>query len=145
MGKHDRLMMDFAYRAAEESHDPTHKVGCVIVTPDQQMTLGWNGTPSGTDNNTEYPVMCRHECGSLYMKMRTKPTVMHAELNALSKFAGSTASAADGSLFVTLSPCLPCALQTYRSRIRRVVYDTLYKDEQGIEFLLERGLAVERI
>jgi dCMP deaminase len=144
-GTEDRMYMEIARIAAERSHDPKHKVGCVIVTPDHQMTIGWNGTAEGTDNQTREPRLVRHESGCLHLKMETKNTVMHAELNALAKFAGSTASAAGGTLYVILSPCMKCALQAYRSKIKRVIYDGLYKDLSGIEYLYDRGLEVRRI
>jgi len=141
----DRMYMEIARIAAERSHDPKYKVGCVIVTPDHQMTIGWNGTAEGTDNQMREPRLIRHASGCLHLQMQTKPTVLHAEMNALAKFAGSTASAAGGALYSTLSPCVPCALQAYRSKIKRVIYDGLYNDLSGIEYLYDRGLEVRRI
>ena len=141
----DSMCMDIAYRAAQRSHDPKFGVGCVIVTPDHMMTLGWNGMPSGMDNEMREPILIRDPCGCLHLKNKTRPEVMHAEFNALSKFSGSTASAEGSTLYTTLSQCLPCAIFTHRSKVRRVVYDEVYKDGAGIEFLLERGIEVVRI
>jgi len=141
----DQMCMSLARTAAERSYDKTHKVGCVIVTPDHMMTLGWNGMPMGMDNDMEYPTLTRHACGCLYMKMRTRPEVQHAELNALGKFAGSTASAAGATLYVTLSPCLNCAILLYRAKIARVLYAESFHNQAGIEFLSARGLEVRRI
>lgn len=139
------MCMDLAYRAAERSHDPKDGVGCLIVTPDQMMTLGWNGMPAGMDNAMRYPLLVRHRCGTLHFKMKTNPEVMHAEFNALGKFSGSTASAEGSTLYTTLSPCLPCALLIHRSKVARVVYDQTYKDEYPIDFLRDRGLEITRI
>lgn len=141
----DAMCMDIAYRAAERSYDPKHGVGCVIVTPDHMMTLGWNGMPQGMDNEMREPLLVRSPCGCLHLRNKTRPEVMHAEFNALSKFSGSTASAENAALYTTLSPCLPCAIFTHRVKIRRVIYDKVYKDGAGIEFLLERGVEVVRI
>jgi dCMP deaminase len=140
----DLMYLDIANRVAERSHDLTHRVGCVIVKDENILAYGWNGMPEGMDNCMEYPQMMRHECGSLYLKMRTRPEAAHAELNALSKIARSTSSALNASLYVTLSPCLKCALQIHKSGISEVVYDELYKDVAGVTFLAERGLTVRR-
>lgn len=141
----DHMAMDIAYRAAERSYDPKYGVGCVIVTPDHMMTLGWNGMPQGMDNTMREPLLLRLPSGCLHLMEKTRPEVMHAEFNALSKFSGSTASAEGSTLYTTLSPCLVCAIFAHRSKIKRVVYDRLYKDEAGIGFLEERGIIVERI
>lgn len=141
----DRTAMGIAYLAAERSHDPKHGVGCVIVTPDHMMTLGWNGMPQGMDNEMREPRLVRSSCGCLHLQSRTRPEVMHAEFNALSKFSGSTASAENATLYTTLSPCLQCAIFTHRAKVRRVVYDQMYLDGAGIDFLLERGIEVTRI
>jgi dCMP deaminase len=139
------MAMDIAYLAAERSHDPKHGVGCAIVTPDHMITLGWNGMPQGMDNQMREPRLVRTACGCLHFQDKTKPEVMHAEFNALSKFVGSTASTENAKLYTTLSPCLPCAIFAHRAKIERVIYDQVYLDGAGIEFLLERGIVVTRI
>jgi dCMP deaminase len=141
----DKMAMDLAYRAAERSYDPKSGVGCVIVTPDHLMALGWNGMPQGMDNEMREPILTRSPCGCLHLQDRTRPEVMHAEFNALSKFSGSTASAENSRLYTTLSPCLPCAIFAHRSKVKTVIYDQVYRDGAGIEFLLERGIEVVRI
>lgn len=141
----DHMAMDIAYRAAERSYDLKHGVGCVIVTPDHMMTLGWNGMPQGMDNGMREPRLIRSACGCLHLQDKTRPEVMHAEFNALSKFSGSTASAEHSTLYTTHSPCLPCAIFIHRAKIKRVVYDQVYLDGAGINFLLERGIEVSRI
>lgn len=140
----DQTYMQIARLVAERSHDPKFGVGCVIVSPDHQLTLGWNGTPEGMDNTTREPKLEMSESG-LILRMVTKPTVIHAENNALSKFTASTASAAGSTLYTTLCCCLPCAIMAYRARIKRVVYMEPYRDNEGHDFLVERGIRVDRI
>lgn len=137
--------MDLAYRAAERSHDQKFGVGCVVVTPDHMMTLGWNGTPPGDDNEMREPVIEKCDHGVLHFRMKTKPTVMHAEFNALAKFSGSTASAAGSTLYTTLSPCVPCAILTYRAKVAEVVYDANYTESDGISFLRDHGVSVRKV
>ena len=140
----DQTYMNIARVVAERSHDPRFGVGCVIVSPDHQLTLGWNGTPEGMDNATREPKL-EMTGGVLHLRMATKPTVIHAENNALSKFTASTASAAGSTLYTTLCCCLPCAIMAYRARIKRVVYLEPYKDTVGHDFLLERNIIVDRL
>ena len=142
----DRMYMDIAWRVAERSQDLTHKVGCVIANGEDILAYGWNGMPEGMGNEMEYPEMTRHECGCLYLKMRTRPEVAHAELNALSKLTRSTRSALFATLYTTMSPCLRCALQIHKSGIVAVIYDEEFtKDLAGLQFLRDRGLVVRRI
>jgi dCMP deaminase len=140
----DQMYMQIARTVAERSHDPKSGVGCVIVSPEHQLTLGWNGTPEGMDNTTREPKLIRNEDG-LYLRMVTKPTVIHAENNALSKFTASTASAAGSTMYTTLCCCLPCAIMAYRAKIKRVVYAETYKDMSGHDFLLSRNIIVDRL
>lgn len=140
----DQMYMGIARMVAERSHDPKFGVGCVIVSPDHQLTLGWNGTPEGLDNQTREPKLVMKN-GILHLEMVTKPTVIHAENNALSKFTASTASAAGSTLYTTLCCCLPCSIMAYRAKIKRVVYAEPYKDMEGYDFLVERGIRVDRM
>jgi dCMP deaminase len=140
----DQTYMHIARVAAERSHDPMFGVGCVIVSPDHQLTLGWNGTPEGMDNATREPKLEMTENG-LYLRMVTKPIVIHAENNALSKFTASTASAAGSTLYTTLCCCLPCAIMAYRAKVRRVVYHEQYKNTDGLDFLRDRNIIVDRL
>lgn len=140
----DQMYMQIARTVAERSHDPKFSVGCVIVSPYHQLTLGWNGTPEGLDNTTREPKLTMEQ-GVLRLRMETKPTVIHAENNALSKFTASTSSAAGSTLYTTLCCCLPCAIMAYRAKIKRVVYSEDYSDSRGREFLLERGIIVDKV
>jgi dCMP deaminase len=140
----DQMYMHIARVVAERSHDPKFGVGCVIVSPDHQLTVGWNGTPEGLDNATREPKL-EMTGGILHLRMATKPTVIHAENNALSKFTASTASATGSTLYTTLCCCLPCAIMAYRARIKRVVFLEAYKDSEGHDFLLDRNIIVDKL
>lgn len=140
----DQMCMAIARIAAERSHDLLGGVGCVIVTPDHQMTIGWNGMPAGMDNTERYPVIVDDDAGA-YLWMKTKPENMHAEFNAIGKFSGSTASAEGSVLYTTMSPCIRCALLIHRAKIREVVYENTYKDMSPVQFLRDRGILVKQL
>lgn len=113
------------------------KVGALVVKDDRIISIGYNGMPTGWDNNCEYEL----EDGTI----KTKPEVLHAETNALAKLARSTESGLDADLFVTHSPCLDCAKLIYQSGIRRVYYACAYRDDSGISFLKNSGVEVEQL
>lgn len=148
----DVLYLDIAARCAQESYAVRKKVGAVIVKDENIISHGWNGTPSGDDNGCEelvYPDWYdgRDGIGGPPDKvLRTLPTVLHAELNALMKLARNASAGTDGAtLYVTMSPCAECAKMIKQARISRVVFQELYRDESGIDFLLQRGVDVEQI
>src|SRR4051812_37353691 len=87
---------DIALRTAKLSHAERKKVGAIIVKDGAIISMGYNGTPTGADNCCEIDNV-------------TIPDVIHAETNAIGKVAKSSASCDNGEIFLTLSPCLPCA------------------------------------
>jgi dCMP deaminase len=115
-------------------------VGCVVVKDNTIIGIGYNGMPSGWDNNCE--VYAYDETNSLFLK--TKPEVLHAETNALAKIARSTNSSEGASIFVTHAPCLDCAKLIYQSGIKSVFYRNSYRDESGIDFLTKCNLEVKK-
>ena len=123
----DNFFMKFAYQCAELSYDPHTKVGCVITSGDQILSYSYNGTPRGYNNT------CKDADG------KTKREVVHAEIFALGKLARSTVSADRATLYCTLAPCIECAKLIIASGIRRVVYDTPYKDISGIKLMMNAG------
>ena len=131
--KHKPLFMEIAEVVANQSYCVRRKVGCVIVQGSNIIAMGWNGTPAGCDN------ICEGDDGN------TLPTVLHAELNALTKLAKSTQSSEGASAFITLAPCLDCAKMLFGSGIVHVYYREDYRDRAGIDFLTERGIPVEQI
>ncbi len=161
--KYQQAHMRAAHIYSELSHARRLKVGALIVKDDRIISIGYNGMPSGWDNNCEdveymesdaggwldpnviesqWPFV--DESGSRY-KLKTKPEVLHAETNAIAKLARSSESGLGSTLFVTHSPCLDCAKIIYQSGIKYVYYATDYRDDSGITFLRNSGIQVERI
>ena len=134
------LYIDWAHRVAELSHARRLKVGAVVVK-DNHVTFGYNGMPSGWDNDCEN-VIGYHHGNPVY---KTKPEVLHAESNAIAKLAKSNESADGADLFVTHSPCIECAKLIHQSGIRRVYYGANYRDDAGIKFLKQSGITVTKI
>lgn len=126
---------------AELSSAKKLKVGCVIIKNDTIIGIGYNGTPSGWDNNCETVI----DTGELPPELITKPEVIHAEQNAISKIAKSPNSSEDAVMFITHAPCMECAKSIYQSGIKSVYYRNQYRNNSGIEFLNKCGIEVERV
>ncbi|MBP2833241.1 dCMP deaminase family protein [Aquimarina sp. U1-2] len=138
MSKKKQLKYDKAYlRIAREwgklSHCERKKVGAVIVKDRMIISDGFNGTPTGFENS------CEDEDGY------TKWYVLHAEANAISKVASSTQSCKGATLYITLSPCKECSKLIHQAGIKRIVYQTDYKDNSGLTFLEKAGVEIEQI
>ena len=108
---------------AENSYCQRRKVGAILVKDKMIISDGYNGTPAGFEN------VCEDENGV------TKPYVLHAEANALTKVARSNNSSDNATLYVTASPCVECAKLIIQSGIKRVVYNELYRITTGIDLL----------
>jgi dCMP deaminase len=108
------------------------KVGCVVVKNDTIIGIGYNGMPSGWDNNCEDYSELDSNGNPILV---TKPEVLHSETNALAKIARSTNSSDGASMFITHAPCLDCAKLVYQSGIKSVYYRTSYRNTAGIDFL----------
>ena len=117
----------------ELSHCKRKKVGAIIVKNNMIISDGFNGTPSGFDNN------CEDANGN------TNWYVLHAEANAILKVAKSTNSCKDATLYLTLSPCKECAKLIHQSGIKRLVYLKNYKDVTGLHFLDKAGVKIDHI
>ena len=145
--------MDVAERFAELSSARRLHVGAIVVKDDRIISIGYNGMPSGWDNNCEDKIYC--DDGDLQFeeesdtwkryKLKTKPEVLHAETNAIAKLAKSNESGLGASMFVTHAPCLDCAKLVYQSGINTVYYRNSYRDENGIQFLEKAGVKIEKI
>ena len=133
MNKFDDKYMEMAAVWATNSYCKRRQVGALLVKDRMIISDGYNGTPSGFEN------ICEDENGV------TKPYVLHAEANAISKIATSGNSALDATLYVTASPCLECAKLIIQSGIRRVVYRDEYRLTDGIDLLRRAGIEVEKI
>lgn len=150
------LYMDWAKRLSELSHARRLQVGAVIVKDDTVISYGYNGMPAEWNNDCEYRVYANEwtidnnewqytDADGKPYNLKTKPEVLHAESNAISKLARSANSGAGADIFITHSPCLECSKLIYQSGISRVFYSQDYRDSSGIDFLLRSGIPVEKI
>lgn len=115
---------------AENSHAKRLKVAALIVKNKMIISDGYNGTPSGFDNE------CEDESG------KTKPWVLHAEANALTKIARSSNNSEGSTMYVLVSPCIECAKLIIQSGIKRVVYKDQYRKSEGIDLLIKCKIEV---
>jgi dCMP deaminase len=121
------------------------KVGCVIVKNDTIIGIGYNGTPSGYDNVCEFETPQDDPSSIHKVNLVTKPEVIHAEINAISKVARSTNSSEDATMFITHAPCIECAKALFQSGIRNVYYRDTYRNNDGVKFLEKLGVEIQQI
>lgn len=124
----DARYLEMAQVWAQNSYCIRRKVGAIIVKDRMIISDGYNGTPSGFEN------ICEDESNT------TKPYVLHAEANAISKVAKSTNNSDGATLYVTSSPCLECAKLIIQSGIKRVVFSDLYRIDDGVKLLQRAGI-----
>lgn len=140
--------LDVAARYAELSQARRLKVGAVVVKDDRIISIGYNGTPAGWDNNCEDEIPEEIDAESRTItpaRLVTKPEVIHAEENAIAKLARSHESGAGASMFITHAPCAQCAKLILVSGIKNVYYRDVYRDDAGIKFLQQGGVNIEKI
>ena len=123
--------MNIALEIAKASYCKRAKVGAVLVKNDNIISFGYNGTPSGFDNNCE----CENED-------KTNMNVIHAEANVITKCSKSTYSSLESTLYLTLSPCYECSKLIIQAGIKEVVYLTQYRNISGIELLKKANIDV---
>ena len=116
---------------AENSYCERRKVGAIVVKDKMIISDGYNGTPEGFEN------VCEDS------NKITKPYVLHAEANAITKLARSSNNSEGATLYVTASPCIECSKLIIQSGIKRVVYGEKYRLEDGINLLKRAGVDVE--
>ena len=133
MEKFDERYIEMAAVWAKNSYCKRRQVGALLVKDKMIISDGYNGTPSGFEN------VCEDENGV------TKPYVLHAEANAITKVAKSGNSSEGATLYVTASPCLECSKLIIQSGIKRVVYRDEYRLTDGIDLLRRAGIEVERV
>lgn len=138
MDKWDRAHLQVAETYAQLSSARRMKVGAVIVKDNRIISIGYNGMPSGWDNNCEDVVGMPDD-----QTLKTKKEVLHAESNAITKVAKSTESAEGAVLYSTCAPCIDCAKLIHQAGITRVVYGHTYKSEDGLTFLDKCGIVLE--
>ena len=130
MNKFDAKYIQMAKIWATNSRCKRRQVGALLVKDRMIISDGYNGTPSGFENECE-------EDGV------TKPYVLHAEANAISKVAKSGNSSEGATLYVTASPCMECSKLIIQSGIRRVVYGETYRITDGLDLLRRAGIQVD--
>lgn len=113
---------------AENSYCKRRQVGAILVKGQMIISDGFNGTPAGFENICETP------------EGVTKPYVLHAEANAITKVARSNNSSQGSTLYVTASPCLECAKLIIQAGITRVVFNEMYRISDGLELLTRAGV-----
>ena len=116
---------------AENSYCERRKVGALVVKDKMIISDGYNGTPSGFEN------VCEDENNV------TKPYVLHAEANTITKLARSSNNSDGSTLYVTAAPCIECAKLIIQSGIKRVVYGEKYRLEEGINLLRKANIEVK--
>ena len=133
MEKFDQRYLEMAEVWAKNSYCKRRQVGAILVKDRMIISDGYNGTPSGFEN------ICEDENGV------TKPYVLHAEANAITKVAKSGNSSLGSTLYVTASPCIECSKLIIQAGIKRVVYKDEYRLTDGVDLLRKAGVEVEKI
>ena len=126
----DRRYARMALIWAENSYCERRKVGALVVKNNMIISDGYNGTPTGFEN------ICEDENNV------SKPYVLHAEANAITKLARSSNSSDGATLYVTASPCIECAKLIIQSGIKRVIYTEQYRLTDGVDLLKRAGIEV---
>ena len=129
----DQRYLKMASIWAQNSYCRRRKVGALLVKDKMIISDGYNGTPSGFENN------CEDESNTTY------PYVLHAEANAITKVAKSNNSSEGATLYVTSSPCLECSKLIIQAGIKRVVFYDNYHKQDGIDLLIRANIEVVQI
>ena len=149
--------MDVAERFSKLSSAKRLQVGAIIVKDDRIISIGYNGMPSGWDNNCEATIFVTKDEAQGYdmvaqgytetekgnwTRLKTRPEVLHAESNALAKLARSSESGEGATMFITHQPCLDCAKLIYQSGISTVYFRHNYRSAAGVDFLKKCNLII---
>lgn len=155
----DKRYLRMARVWSENSYAIRRQVGCLIVKDRMIISDGYNGTPSGFENVCEYAVCGSSEACNLQkggethpecyrcskVRLVTKPYVLHAEANAISKLARSGNNSEGATLYVTDEPCLECSKMIIQAGIRRVIFWRQYHTHEGTQLLLRANIKVDQI
>jgi dCMP deaminase len=131
--EYDKRYLEMARIWAKNSYCERRQVGALIVKEKMIISDGYNGTPSGFEN------ICEDE------DRLTKPYVLHAEANAITKVAKSNNSSEDATLYVTTSPCMECSKLIIQSGIKRVVFCDKYHNIEGLKLLERANVVINHI
>ena len=150
----DYAHMKAAQTYADLSYARRLKVGAIVTKEDRVISIGYNGTPKGWDNNCEDEITEEFTCvideGGVEhtgksTQLKTKPEVIHAEANAIAKLARSKESGENSTMYITHAPCFDCAKLIYTAGIKKVFFHVPYRSEDGIEFLRKCNIEVEQL
>ena len=133
--RYKKVYYNIAQEISSLSYANRLKVGAIIVKENRIISIGFNGTPPGWNNE------CEQESGEVIV---TKPEVIHAEMNALHKLASSHESGNNASMFCTHTPCMDCAKGVVMSGIKNFYFIDKYRSDDGLSFLLKNGINVEQ-
>jgi dCMP deaminase len=152
--KFDYSHMIVAETYAKLSYANRLQVGAVVEKDNRIISIGYNGTPAGWDNTCE-DTFEEHstyiidpggpEYAMIATNTKTKPEVIHAEMNAIGKLAQSSESGLDATMYITHAPCFDCAKLIHIAGIKKVFYRNSYRNNDGIEFLNKCNIEVEKI
>jgi dCMP deaminase len=146
--KHIKAHMKTAENYASLSTARRLQVGAIVVKDDRIISIGYNGMPAGWDNNCEEEVVVAVVDGvpqREIKELKTRPEVLHAEANAIAKVARSAESAEGSVMFVTHAPCIECAKLIYQSGIKQVFWRHNYRSEDGLNFLRQAGITLNKV
>lgn len=128
-----QVHLDVAEIYSKLSYAKRLKVGAIVVKDSRVISIGYNGTPSGWDNNCEDN------------ENKTKPEVIHAEANAIAKLAKTTESGLEAEMFITHAPCIECAKLIFAAGIKSVYFKNFYRETNGIDFLKKCNVEVIKV
>jgi dCMP deaminase len=140
--KIDYVHMKAAQGYAELSSARRLQVGAIVTKDDRVISIGYNGTPAGWDNNCEFEFV--HPQTKI-SELVTKEEVIHAESNAIGKLARSSESGDGATMYITHAPCFDCAKLIHVAGINKVFYHVPYRSTDGINFLKKCKIEVEQI
>jgi dCMP deaminase len=129
----DQRYLQMADTWSQNSYCKRRQVGALLVKDQMIISDGYNGTPSGFEN------ICEDD------DQKTKPYVLHAEANAITKVAKSSNSSDGATLYVTSSPCMECSKLIIQAGIKRVVFTESYRLEDGINLLKRADIEIKQV
>jgi len=145
--KYFPLYWSMVEAAAPQSVATRHKVGAIVVTPTGMISVGWNGMPSGMDNNCESTMVPVYKFGDITpssFRPKTNPEVIHAERNAIDKMTRQGVPTQGSILFVSRAPCFECSKALHGLDINAIYYRERHDDMRGVKMLQEMGIVVQQ-
>lgn len=135
--KYHPLYWDIVETAANQSVATRHQVGAAVVTPTGMISIGWNGMPSGLDNNCESQYWLENE-----QRYKTNPEVIHAERNAIDKMTNQGIPTAGSILFTSITPCFECSKALHNLGLKMIIYKDEHDDLSGLHLLKQTATPI---